>query len=181
MPSKREVDEAIGRARRAGKGGKTTPKPAADKPAGIHPPPGGWKGDVRTVKAGNLGLLRVGVDLAGKAAKNAERLNGALDIAKGAGAKRATEAEALIALIDEQDNQADMQIPPHLLTIAQVGVRLEHGQVKKTKTAQLTLEIRDTKPVDKRLRELERLADDLGAQIPLDVDEDKAAADAAGE
>jgi len=167
MADRKAIGKAVRKAQRDGAKKKKTD----DAPAGIHPPECGWKGDVRTVPAGDLGLLRVGVDLAGKAAKNAERLNGALEIAKGKAAERATEAAGLLSLIDDLDNRQDLQIPPHLLTVAQVGVRLEYGQVKKSKTAQLTLEIRDTKALDKRLRELDRLAELLGVQGSLNIEE----------
>jgi len=136
---------------------------------------GGWASGLAVlVAAGDRHLIRVAAKFVKNAAKNAIRLNASLDIAKGAADDRTNQADALITLVDDADSREDVTIPAHLLRCAQIGVSLEIGKVSKAKkNQQEELQIEDTKGVDKRLLELERLARHLGIQGDLGLGEDE--------
>jgi hypothetical protein len=171
MPTKQQIAQSISRAKAREKRQKAKQKKTA--PAGIHAPPGGWGKGAISLPPGYLNILRVGVDLVPGAGKNAERINGSLGIAKGSAASRVIEAEGLLKLIDEADPARDFVVPPHLVPVAQIGTKYEASHVSRGKQAQLKLEISDTKPQDKRLEELGRLARLLGIQGDLVEQSDK--------
>jgi hypothetical protein len=136
---------------------------------------GGWvAGEAVIVAAGDRALLRVACRLVKNAAKNADRLNNSLDIAKNAAGERANQADALIALLDEADSRKDVTVLPHLLRAAQIGISFEISKVRAAQKEQRELlAIDDTKGIDKRLLELERLARHLGLQGDLGLGDDE--------
>lgn len=131
------------------------------------------------IKAGDLPFVRYGCDLVEGAAKNAMRLNMALDIDKsGNGAHTAGDREAqaiaLRDLIDECDpEKPQFSVPPHLVRCARIGVALELGKVNDAREGQIKLKIEDTKPIDKRTRQLERILNTLDGQGELAIEDDK--------
>lgn len=126
------------------------------------------EGETRVVDASDRAILRYGAVLVKNACKNAHRLNASLGIAKEETQTRLNQAEALIALVDNADSRKDVTVPPHLLRCAQIGVSMEYSNVAKGKEHQeKKLKVDDTKPLDKRLLELDRLATELGVQGSL--------------
>jgi hypothetical protein len=126
------------------------------------------------VGAGDVRLLRIGTGLVKGAAKNAFRLNTALDLDKAGGAlEREAQAEALEGLLDSrEDENAVFTVPSHLTRCARIGIALELGKVNKVKEEQETLVIEDTKGCDKRVAQLERLLNLLDGQTELPISED---------
>lgn len=146
----------------------TEAAPKADRMAG-------WAYDeTRTVKAADRALLRYGAVLVKNACKNAQRLNASLGIAKDETQLRLNQAETIVDLIDNADSRHDVVVPAHLLRAAQIGVSMEYSNVARGKDQQeKKLKVEDTKALDKRLLELDRLAGELGVQGSLALDEDE--------
>ena len=127
-----------------------------------------------TVKAVDRPLLRLAAVMVKNAAKNAARLNKGLDIVEWAAQERITQADAILAVIDDLDHTDDVAIRGDLLRCAQIGLLFQLRQVaKEKKTLQVKLQIADTKNVDKRAGALERLARELGYQGEFSFDEDE--------
>jgi hypothetical protein len=122
-------------------------------------------------------LRRAAVAVQGSA-KNAVRLNSGIDVDNGAftAPNRLAQAEAILALLDALDDpdappNRPLALPVYLTRTASIGLGFYLAKVQTEKSdQQLKLGVSDTRPLDKREKEIEELGKilDGAPEIPLD-------------